>query len=91
MLEQLFRPYAESGLIATAEALFPENAYGAPDYKTTDLVHRMLEYWKLLPSPQRRLLVFLFALVELLPPILLIGTVTKAAGRIGCRRCSKVD
>src|SRR5260221_2911307 len=73
MLEQLFRSHAEAGLAATAEALFPENDYGAPDHRTTDLVRRMQEYWDDLPPSQRKLLVLLFALVELAAPILLLG------------------
>ena len=64
---------AHQGLAATAEALFPENGYGAPDYKTTDLVPRTLAYLEELPAPQRRLLLALFALVELAAPFLIFG------------------
>ena len=73
MLERLLHHYAEAGLSATAEALFPANRLGAPDYRTTELVARMLSYLRLLPARQRRLLLSLFALVELAAPLLLAG------------------
>jgi hypothetical protein len=62
-----------SGLSGTAEALFPENDYGAPDHRTTDLVPRTLEYLAELPVSQRRLLTTLFVLVELAAPFLIVG------------------
>ncbi|HEX3598221.1 MAG TPA: hypothetical protein VHU80_24100 [Polyangiaceae bacterium] len=73
MLERFLRHYAVAGLSATVEALFPVNDQGAPDYLTTDLVARTLEYLELLPARQRRLLLSLFALVELAAPFLLVG------------------
>jgi hypothetical protein len=73
MLERLLLHFAEAGLSATAEALFPINELGAPDYRTTELVPRMLDYLRLLPARQRRLLLSLFAFVELAAPILLVG------------------
>ncbi len=60
------------GLTATAEALFPENDFGAPDHLSTDLVARTLDYLDELPPPQRRLLWMLFFAVELLTPFLLL-------------------
>ncbi|HEX4334606.1 MAG TPA: hypothetical protein VH062_01760 [Polyangiaceae bacterium] len=73
MLESILERYAEAGLSATAEALFPVNDLGAPDYRTTEVVARMLDYLRLLPARQRRLLLFLFAFVELAAPLLLVG------------------
>jgi hypothetical protein len=73
MLERLLLRFARPGLQASAEALFPVNTLGAPDYQTTDLVPRMFEYLALLPQRQRRLLLALFALVELAPPLLFAG------------------
>jgi hypothetical protein len=73
MLERVLKPYADAGLLATAEALFPENTLGVPDYRTTELVPRMQQYFGLLPARQRRLLLSLFALVELAAPFLVFG------------------
>jgi hypothetical protein len=73
MADFLFERAAHQGLAAAAEALFPENLYGAPDYKTTELVPRTLAYLKELPAPQRTLLLSLFALVELAAPLLVPG------------------
>jgi hypothetical protein len=72
MFERFLQCHAEAGLSATAEALFPVNDVGAPDYRTTDVVARMLSYLRLLPSRQRRLLLSLFAFVELGAPLLLL-------------------
>jgi hypothetical protein len=73
MIERILFPIARAGLEASAEALFPLNDLGAPDYRTTDLVERMLDYFRLLPQKQRRLLLALFALVELSPLLLFAG------------------
>jgi hypothetical protein len=73
MLDRILLPIARTGLTASAEALFPVNDLGAPDYRTTDLVARMLEYLALLPRKQRTLLLVLFAFVELSPLLLLAG------------------
>ncbi|HVW24394.1 MAG TPA: hypothetical protein VHC69_03450 [Polyangiaceae bacterium] len=72
MLERFLQRHAEAGLSAAAEALFPVNDLGAPDYRTTDVVARTLDYLRLLPSRQRTLLVCLFAFVELGAPLLLL-------------------
>jgi hypothetical protein len=61
----LFARLAEKGLGATVEALYPENDFGAPDFRTTEMVPRTLEYWALLPRHQRRLLMALYVLIEL--------------------------
>lgn len=65
--------HARRGLTAACEALFPENDFGAPDYRTTDLVRRTLEYLDILPAAQRRLLLTLFVVVELGSVVLVRG------------------
>jgi hypothetical protein len=64
---------ARDGIEATAEALFPANDYGAPDYEGTDLVRRFLEYLADLPARQRLFIVALFVLVELGAPFAVPG------------------
>jgi hypothetical protein len=68
-----FERRALDGLEAVAEALFPQNDYGAPDFEATELVRRTLEYMDVLPGDKRRLLVALFALTELAAPLLVPG------------------
>lgn len=62
---------AIAGIAATSEATFPETELGAPDWKTTEMVPRTLEYLDELPPPQRRLLLLLFVVVELFGGLLL--------------------
>jgi len=69
-----------AGVAAASEATFPQNAIGAPDWKSTDMVRRTFEYLDELPPPQRRLLEALFIFVELATVVL--------AGRF--RRFSKL-
>jgi hypothetical protein len=74
MLAEFFLSRAHDGIAATAEALFPTNDYGAPDYVATDLVARLLEYLADLPAKQRRLILALYVLVELFAPVLVLCT-----------------
>ncbi|MFT6629536.1 MAG: hypothetical protein ACJA1R_002813 [Flavobacteriales bacterium] len=67
-----------SALAASAEAIYPKNELGAPDFETTELVARMHEYVQGLPPTQRRLLKIMFIGVELLSLVL-----------APCRRFSK--
>ncbi|MBK8994655.1 MAG: hypothetical protein IPM35_02740 [Myxococcales bacterium] len=74
MAEQSFWMRAAiAGIAASSEATFPENDLGAPDWKSTDMVPRTLEYLDELPPRQRRLLVLLFAFVELAAVFLVLG------------------
>ena len=73
MFESFLLAHARKGITATAEALFPENDYGAPDYRTTDLVGRLLGYLDELPVKQRRLLLSLFVFIELAAAVLIPG------------------
>jgi hypothetical protein len=68
-----FARIAEDGLRATAEALYPVNDYGAPDWNGTDMVPRTLEYWGELPPRQRRQLMALFVLIELGAALFIFG------------------
>ena len=60
----------EAGLMATAEALYPVNTLGAPDWKQVDMVPRTLAWWAELPSRQRNQFRLLFGVVELIAPLL---------------------
>jgi hypothetical protein len=52
-------------MAGAAEALFPLNEFGAPDFHSTDLVARTQTYLGELPGKERRLLYLLFLFVEL--------------------------
>ncbi len=65
---------AIAGLTAVAEALFPPNAYGAPDWREAEVVPRTLAYLEELPAMPRRLMLALFTAIELSAPVL-----------VGCR------
>ena len=69
----LMRP-AISGLTAVAEAFFPPNAYGAPDWREAEVVPRTLAYLDELPPMPRRLIIAMFTAVELTAPVM-----------VGCR------
>lgn len=61
------------GIRAVSEAAFPPNEIGAPDYQSTSMVDRTLEYIDELPPEQRRLLLALFIFVELAAVVLIFG------------------
>jgi len=61
------------GIRGASEGLFPENDFGAPDWRETELVRRTHEYMDELPPPQRRLLVLLFVVVEVLGALLVLS------------------
>jgi len=58
------------GVAAVAEAMFPPNDLGAPDWKAAEVVPRTLLYAEALPPQQGRLVLALFLLVELAAPLL---------------------
>ena len=60
-------------IAALSEATFPENDIGAPDWKSTRMVERTVEYLCELPPPQRRLLLLLFLFVEFAALFLVFG------------------
>lgn len=62
-----------SGLTAAAEVMFPVNDEGIPDWQQTEVVERTLEYIRLMPPPQQRLVGLLYVGLELMPPATLGG------------------
>ncbi len=60
-------------IAALSEAIFPENEFGAPDWKSTQMLDRTVEYLHELPPPQRRLLLLLFLFVEFASIFLVFG------------------
>lgn len=58
---------------AVAEVYFPENQEGAPDWRETDMVERTVEYLKIIPPENCRLVRLLFVLVEWLTPLWFAG------------------
>jgi len=60
----------DDGVQSAAEALFPENTLGVPDWKQTQMVPRMLGHMEILSISARRLVVLLFLFVELATPLL---------------------
>jgi hypothetical protein len=68
-----FERISADGLRATVEALYPENDYGAPDWRTTEMLPRTFEYWSELPRRQRRQLMALFILIELGATLFMFG------------------
>jgi hypothetical protein len=61
-----FANRALDGIRAAAESMFPENDLGVPDWRATRLVDRTLEYIGELPPAQRRLIMALFVVLELI-------------------------
>ena len=59
-------------IAALSEATFPENDIDAPDWRSTKMVERTVEYLDELPPPQRRLLLALFLFIEYATPLLLL-------------------
>jgi hypothetical protein len=68
----IFGHSAAAGIGAIAEAMFPENDLGAPDWRVTEMVSRTLRYIGELPPAQSRLVRLLFVFVELAAPLLLL-------------------
>jgi hypothetical protein len=60
-------------IAALSEATFPENEISAPDWKSTCMVDRTVEYLGELPPAQRRLLLLLFLFVEYAALVLVFG------------------
>lgn len=60
-------------ITAAAEACFPENTFGAPDWKQTQMVERTVAYMAILPPRGRLLLSVLYLGLEFGAPFLLAG------------------
>lgn len=61
------------GFAACAEALFPENDYGAPDWRATDMVARGETWWLTMPPAARKMVIAMFAAIEVGAPLLKPG------------------
>jgi hypothetical protein len=61
---------ATRGIAGAAAAMFPENDHGAPDWQSTRMVERTLEWIEELPPKQGRLLLALFLVAELIGGVL---------------------
>lgn len=64
---------AARGFAAAAEALYPENVLGAPDWRDTEMATRGARWIDALPPNPQRLIVLLFAALELGAPALAPG------------------
>jgi hypothetical protein len=73
MKDGFWRRRALDGVAAVAEAMFPPNDLGAPDWKAAEVVRRTLLYAEALPPLQGRLVLALFLFVELAAPLLVPG------------------
>lgn len=60
-----------SGIAGTAEVLYPENDFGAPDWRSTDMVSRTLRYVEDLPPHRSQLLGALFVAADVMLPLTL--------------------
>ena len=63
--ETPLRRLALAGFQAVCEALYPDNEFGAPSWKTTDMVARAATHWDALPPQSRLTLEALYAGLEL--------------------------
>jgi hypothetical protein len=70
MSGNLWLRIAARGIEASAEALFPANGLGAPDWRAARVTERLLDHLDELPPRPRRLLLLLFVFVELAAPLL---------------------
>ncbi|MCB9785308.1 MAG: hypothetical protein H6744_01320 [Deltaproteobacteria bacterium] len=62
---------ATDAIAAAAEALFPPNDRGAPDWLSADMVRRTRRWLSELPPESRRLVTLLFVATELAAPLLM--------------------
>lgn len=60
-----------SGIAGTAEVLYPENDFGAPDWRSTDVVSRTLRYVEDLPPHRSQLVGALFVAADVMLPLAL--------------------
>lgn len=66
-----WRKRVRSGIQGTAEVIFPENDFGAPDWRSTDLVERTLAYLAELPPHRGSVVSALFIAADVaLPPLM---------------------
>ena len=60
----------ERAVSGAAEAVFPVNSLGAPDWREAEIPRRMLEFFDELPKKSRRLMLLLYVVLELGTPFL---------------------
>ena len=60
-----------SGIEGTAEVLYPENDFGAPDWRSTDVASRTLRYVEDLPPHRSQLVGALFVAADVMLPLTL--------------------
>ena len=58
-----------SGIEGTAEVLYPENDFGAPDWRSTDMASRTLLYLEDLPPHRTQLVGALFVAADVMLPL----------------------
>ncbi|MBK7154437.1 MAG: hypothetical protein IPH72_22085 [Sandaracinaceae bacterium] len=58
-----------SGIEGTAEVLYPENDFGAPDWRSTDMASRTLRYLEDLPPHRTQLVGALFVAADVMLPL----------------------
>lgn len=68
-----FARTARRSVQAVAEVYFPENEFGAPDWRDTDMVNRTMAYLQTIPPTNRRMIYLLYIAVEWLAPLWLAG------------------
>ena len=61
---------AERAVTGAAEAMFPVNSFGAPDWREADVPRRTMEFFDELPAKSRRLMLLLFNVLEMATPLL---------------------
>ena len=75
---------AERAVTGAAEAMFPVNSLGAPDWREADVPRRMIEFFNELPAKSRRLMLLLFNVLELATPLL--GPALRPFSRLSINR-----
>ena len=61
-----------SGIRGAAEVLFPENAIGAPDWRSTQMVQRTVDYLDELPPHRGNVVSALFVAADVMLPVALV-------------------
>jgi hypothetical protein len=60
-----------SGIKGTAQVLYPENSFGAPDWRSAEVVKRTIDYLEELPPHRGQLVGALFVAADvMLPPLM---------------------
>ncbi len=73
MIDAFFQRAVVAGITGAAEALYPSNDFGAPDWRDVDMVERTLIWIAALPPRPRGQIRLLFGAIELAAPLLAPG------------------